>query len=261
MQAILNRPNDKLRQIITVLAVVITITINALANIVPFNGLNTGQISDNFKVFFVPAGYVFSIWGVIYLGLIAFAIFQAWPDQASNPRMRRIGKAFVISCIANSTWIFLWHYGYFASTVVVIFVLLISLIVIYWRLKIGLSPTTSREKWFVNLTFSIYLGWVTVATIANITSTLDYLKWNGWGISPEIWAVIMLAAGLVIASAISFTRRDIAYQLVLIWAFVGIAIKQSDSAIVSSTAWLMAGLVGVVMVAGKLIKPTILRST
>ncbi len=260
MQAILNRPNDKLRQIITVLAVVITITINALANIVPFNGLNTGQISDNFKVFFVPAGYVFSIWGVIYLGLIAFAIFQAWPDQANNPRMRRISNPFVISCIANSTWIFLWHYGYFVLTLVAMFVLLISLIVIYWRLNIGLSPTTSREKWFVNLTFSIYLGWVTVATIANITSTLDYLKWNGWGISPDIWAVIMLVAGLVIAAAISFTRRDIAYQLVLIWAFIGIAIKQADSGMVSSAAWLMAGLVGAIMVAGKLTKPTILRS-
>ena len=106
------------------------------------------------------------------------------------------------------------------------------------------------ERWFVRLPFSIYLGWVTVATIANATSLLDYLNWGGWGISPEIWTVIMLLAATGITAAVTFTRGDIAYGLVIVWAFAGIAVKHAGTAVVSTAAWAATAAVAVLTALG-----------
>jgi benzodiazapine receptor len=165
---------DILRQIFVVLTILVTIVINGLANALPINGLNTGQISDRFQVYFVPAGYVFSIWGLIYLGLIAFAIFQALPSQRENPRLRATGWWISLSGLANSAWILLWHYEQFPLTVIVMLVLLATLIVTYLRLGIGRTAVPTAETWAARLPFSVYLGWITVATIANITALLNY---------------------------------------------------------------------------------------
>ena len=143
--------------------------------------------SHRFPVFFVPAGYVFSIWGLIYIGLIAFAVFQALPAQRTNPRLQRVGYWFALSCLANIVWILLWHYNLFPASLLVMLVLLADLIVICLRLDIGRAAVSAAEKWAVNIPFSTYLGWITVATVANATSVLYGLKWNGFGISPEIW--------------------------------------------------------------------------
>lgn len=242
--------SDKLRQWINVLAVVLTLVVNGLANALPLNGQTTGAISDQFKVYFVPAGYVFSIWGLIYLGLIAFAIYQALPAQRDNARMRQIGYLFALSCLANSVWIFFWHYGFFLLTLVAMATLLLCLIAIYLRLQIGRARVTTVEKWVVNIPFSIYLGWITVATIANVTSVLDYLKWNGWGLGPEAWMIIVLIVAVAIVSAVSLTRGDIAYMLVIVWAFVGVAVKQANSPIIATTTWIMTALVVLMLVLG-----------
>src|SRR5574338_1246700 len=138
---------DMLRQIAVIVSTLTTLVVNGLANALPLNGQNTGQISDRFDVYFVPAGYVFSIWGIIYLGLIAFGIFQALPAQRENPRLRATGWWIVLSGLANSTWIFLWHYQQFPLTVVVMLVLLASLIIIYLRLGIGRSSVPTTENW------------------------------------------------------------------------------------------------------------------
>ena len=245
---------DTIRQIVIILAVIATLTVNALANILPLNGLNTGAISDNFKVYFVPAGYVFAIWGLIYLLLIIFAIYQALPAQKTNPRLRRIGYLFALSCVANIVWLFLWHYEIFPLTLLAMLALLFCLIAIYIRLETGVSRVSTGETWAVRLTFSIYLGWITVATAANITDVLDYIKWNGWGISPVVWTMIVLAAVVVIAAAMSFTRRDIAYQLVILWALAGIAIKQATQPVVATSAWVALLLVFLFMGIGLLRK-------
>jgi hypothetical protein len=239
---------DTLRQVLVVFAVIAVIAVNILAVTLPLNGLDTGEISDRFDIYFVPAGYVFSIWSLIYLGLIAYAIFQALPAQKENPRLRSIGYLFVLSCLANIIWLFLWHYEVFLFTLVAMLALLLSLIAIYLRLDIGRVQVSSGEKWSVHIPFSIYLGWITVATIANATQLLFYLGWNGWGISPEIWAVIMLAAGVLISAAMSLTRADIAYSLVLVWAYVGIAIEHASTAIVATSAWVGAGLILVILI-------------
>jgi hypothetical protein len=234
--------NNRLNQILVILGVVVTLTINTLADVLPINGLGTGTISDQFQVYFVPAGYVFSIWGLIYLGLIAYAVFQALPAQRDNPRLKGIVGWFLLSSAANSAWIFLWHYLLFGWTLVAMVVLLVSLIVIYLKLGIGRAPVSSGEKWFVRLPFSIYLGWITVATIANVTDVLKWVNWSGWGIAPQTWAVIMLVVAVVVAALMTFTRRDGAYLLVLIWAFAGIAVKFPSEPLVSTAAWIASTL-------------------
>jgi benzodiazapine receptor len=239
-----------IRQSVNVVAVIATIVANGLANALPLNGQTTGEISDRFQVYFVPAGYVFSIWGLIYLGLILFAVYQALPGQRDNPRLSRIGYLFALSCVANIAWLFLWHYEQFPLTLVAMLSLLALLMAIYVRLGIGRVAAPTSERWFVHLPFSIYLGWVTVATIANVTSVLDYWSWGGWGISAEVWTVIMLIAGAGIASVVSLTRGDVAYMLVIIWAFVGIAIKHVDTPVVAVAAWVMTAVVALMLAVG-----------
>lgn len=241
--------------VINILAVIGTIVVNGLANALPFNGKGTGEISDQFNVFFVPAGYVFSIWGLIYLGLILFAVYQALPAQRDNPRLSQVGLLFVLSCLANIAWLFLWHYERFPLTLVAMFTLLISLIAIYLRLGIGRTAVSPGERWLVQIPFSVYLGWVSVATIANVTDVLDYIKWNGWGIGPEVWAIIMLVVGLALTVAMSLTRGDIAYALVVLWAYVGIAVKQAGTPLVAVSAWVAAGLVVVLIVITAVLRP------
>jgi benzodiazapine receptor len=241
---------DTVRQVVNVLATIGVIAVNGLANALPLNGQTTGEISDRFDVYFVPAGYVFSIWGVIYLALLSFTIYQALPSQRDNPRLRRIGYLYALSCVANIAWLFLWHYEFFELTIVAMGALLLLLIAIYLVLGFGRSRVSAAETWLARVPFSIYLGWITVATIANVTSLLDYLNWSGWGIDPQMWAVIMLIAGAVIASAVSVTRGDVAYVLVIVWAFAGIAVKHSDTWIVALTAGLAALVVALTLLLG-----------
>lgn len=240
------------RPALNVLAVVLVLVVDGLANALPLNGQTTGQISDRFPVYFVPAGYVFSIWGLIYVGLVAFAVYQALPARRSDPRLRQIDFLFVASCVANAGWIFLWHYEFFPLTVAVMVILLLLLIAIYVRLGIGQARPTTAERWLVFVPFSIYLGWIAVATIANATIVLYWAGWSGWGIAPEAWTVLMLAAGLVIATAVSLTRADVAYLLVIVWAYVGIAVKQSGAPVVAAAAAAMAVLIALVMLGGLL---------
>jgi hypothetical protein len=224
-------------------AVLATIAINGLANAVPFNGQTTGEVSDKFDVLFVPAGYVFAIWGLIYVGLLAFGIYQVLPGQRDNVRLRRVGYLFVLASLANIVWLPLWHYERFPLSLVAMVALLLSLIGIYLELNVGRARVPLVEKATVDVPFSIYLGWITVATIANVTDVLDYLGWGGWGIRPEVWTIIVLLAGLAISAAVSFTRGDVAYSAVLVWAYTGIAVKQGDTPAVVVGAWAIAALI------------------
>lgn len=239
---------DTLRQLVTIVGIAATIVVNVLANALPLNGQETGAISDLFPIYFVPAGYVFSIWGLIYLGLIAFGVYQALPAQRENPRLRRVGGLFALASAANIAWIFLWHYNVFPATLVAMLILLGSLIAIYLRLVAGKAQVTRAETWAVRVPFSIYLGWITVATIANATQLLYFLGWRGGPIAQEAWAVILLAAAVVIAGLMALTRRNVAYLAVLVWAIVGIALKHAGTPSVSIAAWIAAGLVALALI-------------
>ena len=243
------------RQLLNVLGLVIALTVNAMATLLPLNGLNTAQISDRFPVLIVPAGYVFSIWGIIYLGLIAFTIYQALPGQRENPRLQKLGLWFFFSSLANALWLISFHYLQFGLAMVIMLVLLGTLIRIHTKLGIGKEIVKPVERWLVNLPFSIYLGWITVAAIANAAQLLYSVHWDGFGIAAEVWTLIMLAAAVIISALMSFTRRDVGYSLVLVWAFAGIAIKQFALPIVSGAAWLAAAAVVVFLVLAIVLEP------
>jgi translocator protein len=242
--------SSQIRSAVVVLAVAATIAVNLLANALPLNNLTTGEISNRFQVYFVPAGYVFSIWGLIYLALIAYAVYRLLPGQRHHERLDRIDGLFVISCLANISWLFLWHYQQFWWTLVAMAVLLSSLVLIYRRLDIGRGKVGRGERWLVHAPFSLYLGWVSVATIANVSTVLVYAGWGGWGISPVLWAVIMLTIVVILSAWVSFKRADVIYSLVLIWAFIGIAVKQAATAPVSNSAWVAAVLTAALIAAG-----------
>ncbi len=231
---------DTLRQLANTLSVVLTLTINILAAALPLNGQNTGEISDRFDVFFVPAGYVFAIWFVIYFGWIAFSIFQFLPAQKEYPRLRKLGYWFALSGVFNAAWLFCWHYNLFGLSVLVMLALLGTLIISYLKLDVGGKRVSFGERWAVDIPFSIYLGWVSVATIANITSWLYSIDWDGFGISPQVWAVIMLAVASVLGALMAFRKRDAGYLFVFVWAFAGIAIEQADTPWVANSAWAAA---------------------
>ena len=217
------------KRILNLIAVLVTLFVNGLANALPLNGQTTGAISDRFPVLFTPAGYVFSIWGLIYIALLAFAIYQALPSQRANPRLERIGWWFALSCLFNCAWIFLWQYNIFPLTLVAMLGLLVSLLTIYLHLngKPGAGPVSTAELWLVNVPFSIYLGWISVATIANFAVVLNYTGWNATDMTAVILTLIMLAVGAGLAIAMTIVRHEIAYPLVLVWAYLGIWVKQT----------------------------------
>jgi len=247
---------DIIRQILVVVTFIFTITANGLANALPLNGQSTGAISDSFQVVFVPAGYVFSIWGVIYLLLAGFTVYQALPAQRENETMRRIGFLVALSNLLNGAWIFFWHYNLYSWSMVIMLGLLATLIAIYLRLGIGYQKFTTAEKWLVSIPFSVYLGWITVATIANATALLKYSGWSGWGLDGQTWTILLLAAGVAISIAMSLRHRDIGYALVLVWAFTGIAVKWLGTyPVVVFSAFLAVGLVLLFLAIGRLRKP------
>ena len=230
----------KITRILNLLTLLLTITVNALANALPINNRMTGDISDSFNALFTPAGYVFAIWGVIYLALGVFAVWQLLPAQRDNQRLDRIGPWFIIANLANGAWIFAWHYLQFTLSLIIMVVLLIALLVIYTRLQIGVKPVSPKERWFVDTPFGIYLGWISVATIANVSSVLIDLGWNGFGISAEIWTVIMIVIAVVLGVLMTWRRQEIAYPLVLVWAIFGINQNSTGGPLVHTSALVAA---------------------
>lgn len=211
---------------------VLMVVVNTLANLLPINGVNTGQVSDSYQNLFAPAGLTFVIWGVIYFLLAAYTLYQLglFQERNKSPKpelIEKVGLYFSISSIANAIWIFAWHYHLIFLSMVLIVLMLICLILI--EKTIREAKLNSRDRIFIRLPFSVYFGWVTVATIANVTVLLVSWNWNGFGLSDSLWAVIIIAVGLVIALVTMVKNRDIAYGLVLIWAYLGILIKHTSS--------------------------------
>ncbi len=226
-----NKLNGSIKIFVSV-TFLIMIIVNSLANILPINGQGTGQVSDLYPNLFAPAGLTFAIWGVIYLLLAVFTLyllgfFQGNKSEVKAEILSRIGIVFSISSIVNALWIFSWHYHLIPLSMVLMLVILVCLISI--NLMIKGERLTDREKFFVKLPFSVYFGWITVATIANATTLLVALGWNGFGISEQTWAIVIIIIGMLIGSATMLRNNDISYGLVLIWAYVGIWIKHTSA--------------------------------
>lgn len=205
------------------------VMVNALANILPINGIDTGAVSDLYPNLFAPAGMTFSIWGVIYFLLLIYTIYQFTSPKDQNEKeknekiLNQVGIYFIISSLANILWVFSWHHLLIPLTVLLIIIILVCLARIARYLD--KKELSNKEKLFIKLPFSVYFGWITVATIANITVFLVSVDFSGWGILPSVWTITVLFVGALIGMIRLLKDRDIAYGLVFIWAYYGIYFK------------------------------------
>lgn len=222
---------------VNIVAFLAVVFVNSLAGgTTLLNGRNTAEVSGHYPTFITPAGLTFSIWGIIYLLLLAFVVFQFLHRDREDAFHSQVGYLFALSSLINIIWLFLWQYDYITASVALMFALLASLIAIYLRLQIGKSKLSLSEKLCVHLPFSVYLGWITVASIANVATALVSVNWDRFGISEATWAVLVIAIALIITLAVLATRRDIAYGLVIVWALAGIIANQSEHSDVVMTA-------------------------
>jgi translocator protein len=212
---------------LNILAFIITLSINGLAGTTVLNGRTTAQVSDLYANPFTPAGYVFAIWGIIYTLLGVFVVYQALPKQKEKPYQKQISSLFLLSSLFNVVWLFLWQYDYIVLSVFVMFALLATLTAIYLRLGIGKTSVSLKEKLCVHLPFSVYIGWITIASIANVAAALVYVGWDGFGFGAQTWALIAMGLALIVTLTVIIARKDIAYSLVAVWALLGIAAKQT----------------------------------
>jgi len=229
------------------------IVVNALAVMLPINNVTTQELSDKYPNLFVPAGITFSVWGVIYILLVLFIIYQFVVAFRKSPDERGIfektGILFFLSCVFNIAWILSWHYEIVWLSLIIMILLLLSLIFIYVRLGTGRPGIKNYEKVFVNIPFSVYLGWITIATIANVTAYLVSINWNRFGISEQLWTVIIITVGVIITIAALFSRNDIFFPLVVIWALVGILLKRIADTSVPDNLVTIASIAGISIVA------------
>jgi hypothetical protein len=203
-------------QIVVLLSILVTILINSLANILPINGYTTGELSDDIPIFFVPAGYVFAIWGLIYVSQIFYAIYTFFNYSETD---KKIFPYILITCVANCSWILLWHYKHVSLSVLAMIVLLLSLILIYQKVSKNGYPLIK------SFMFRLYLGWVSVASIANIAAALSLTTWDRFGIREEMWSAGMIGVATILALLTLNIKKDYIYPLVIIWAVVGILVK------------------------------------
>ncbi len=224
----------KILPLLNLAGLAMVLTANTMAIVLPLNGKTTNQLSDQYPNLFVPAGITFSIWSVIYLLLILFTIYQFTAYSSSGKQkgavnvVNKMGLLFLISCLANSLWIFSWHYEKVLLSVFIMLSLLISLIAINGRFGIYASGQGWRHNLFVQVPFSIYLAWISIATIANISALLTFYNWDGWGITETVWTNIMIITAAAITLLMILRRNNIYFSLVVLWAYYGIILKRQE---------------------------------
>ncbi len=242
----------KSKRIIMIISLALMLVINILAEALPINGVTSREISDQFPVFFVPASYVFSIWILIYLALFAFCVYSMTPQGLADKKIDGITWWFVASCLFNASWLFLWHYFQFTLTLIPVFGLFISLFIIYLKLQIGVERRSFAQMLLINVPYGLYLGWATVTVVANVAQVLYILGWNDVSMNAQIWVVLMIWVSSLMGMSTIYTRREVAFPLVLVWAFIGIWVKNKDTPIVANMALTMA-IVLVIFIFGRFI--------
>jgi hypothetical protein len=245
-----NRSSVKLLAILSLVLFLGVITVNALANILPINGVGTGTLSDEIPNLFVPAGLTFSIWGLIYLllaiyvGAVTIGAFKGREDWSVAD-----GIAFSINMAANIGWIFAWHYRQVGLALVIMLVILATLVALAEG-KAAKEASGRLRRSLFDLPIGVYLGWICVATIANVTALLVKIGWNGFGIDPRVWTVVVIAAGLAVGLLFVIKRKKWAPPLVIVWAYAGIVIKRVGvDREYSAAVWIAAAASAVILLA------------
>ena len=219
--------------ILNILGLVLVLVLNAMANALPINGFNTGQVSAFYPNLFVPAGFTFSIWSLIYLMMIGFvAVSVKWmwhaPDMPTGKLAQAVSPLFLLTCLVNAGWILAWHYLMTGLSVFIMLVFLSLLILIYLKMQPFRESLSGFRKFFLYSFFIVYLGWISVATIANITALLVKMKWTGLGLEPAYWSLTMMAVAILLGLLFIVKKRDHAFAWVIAWALFGIHGAQSE---------------------------------
>lgn len=215
-------------QVVTLITFLTMIVVNVLANLLPINGVRTNATSDSYPNLFAPAGFTFSIWAVIYILLALYTLYQLGlfrqeKSLVSTGLLQKVGILFSISSLINAAWIFAWHYDQIPLSMLLMVMLLACLILITQTIK--KESLSRKEAFLIKLPFSLYFGWITVATVANATVLLVSLGWDGFGISAPVWAITILIVAALIGIVTMLRNKDIAYGVVFVWAYFGILMK------------------------------------
>jgi hypothetical protein len=243
-------PNDKLRQSLNVYFAVAQPVVAALTQL-EITGPSIGEISDRYPTYVVPAGYAFTIWNLIFALSLAYAVWQALPSERGNPLLRRVGWLTASAMAATSAWMIVFQRSLFALSVAVMLWLLASLVGVVARAHRSAATFSRAEAWLVYYAFSIFLGWITVATVANIAQTLTAFGWGGWGIDAQTWGVVaLLLAGVIASVATAATRGNAPYALTVIWALIAVAVNQFSRATPASSTMVGAVAVGMALLVG-----------
>jgi hypothetical protein len=224
-----------LRPWLTLAAILAAFAINTASNIVPIKGQSIGEISNTLfqDVLITPANYAFIVWGVIYVGLFAFGGYQLLPRQQKNSTLDRIGYLITVGSIAQCLWVIVFQLRLFTLSFFAMALILLSLIAAYLQMH---QATQRQSLWYVQVPISIYLAWISVATVVNGAIALYAINWNGWGFSPVGWTITMLGAATVIAFIVTLRHQDLAFVGVFVWALVAIAAKHLNIPVIAYTA-------------------------
>jgi hypothetical protein len=219
-------------KVFSVIAYLIMVTFNILANLIPLNGMTTGELSNRYPSLITPAGYTFLIWTIIYALLFAYTIYQleilVHRRKLGSKVTSYIRLYFILSCLCNAAWIVAWHYNYIALSLMLIIIILVCLSFI--NIYVYTEELSFREKLFIRLPFSIYFGWVTVATVVNTSVLLISVRWSGFGIPAQVWTIVAALIILIVASVNTLKHKSLAYAATVIWAYVGILVKHISKA-------------------------------
>ncbi|GMK46871.1 tryptophan-rich sensory protein [Paenibacillus glycanilyticus] len=229
---------------------VLVLIMNYLAETIPIGGQTTGEIAARYPVLIQPAGYAFGIWTVIYALLIGFVWLSFTAKGKASSAINAIGIYFFLSCLFNAAWLVLWHLEKLASSVTIMFALLLALILIYTGVRQKtIRSLTRAERLWVLLPFSLYLGWICVASIVNVSVALYASDWNRLGLSEEAWTVIMLLVAALLCKWVGGKYRDGAFMAVFVWAFVAIGVNNGGKhPVIAWTAYSLATLLAVLAV-------------
>ena len=230
-----------------VLVLVLVIALNGLAASGAMSGDSIGVIANRYRSLFLPADYVFGIWSLIYLGLIATAIYQALPTAGAERAVQRLGIWWAVTGALNVAWISLFSFGQFALALLVMVIFLITLIAIGERVRGGrgrgrgrADPSPLAEQAFLIWPQDIYLAWISVALIANSFQVAQAVQWSGFGIAESTWAVTMMLVATLLGVTMAWARGNWLFPLVVAWALRGIGARYPEvAAITDTTRWLV----------------------
>ena len=239
-----------LRSLANALTLVGVLVVNGMAGAGTLSGESIGVLANRYASYLLPAGYVFGIWSLIYLALLVFVGDQLLPGRRDAPVVERVGWGWVINGVLNVAWVVLFSFGLFGAALVVMVLLLVDLVVLHVRITEGPEPLGLRDRLVVRWPFDLYLAWISVALIANTAQYLTYLDWGGWGISGEVWSVVMMGVATALGGVMALRRRAWIFPLVVAWAVWGIGVRYVDLPLLRSGAIAFAAVSIVLAVAG-----------